>query len=617
MPLLRKRALRSPTFIFVAYVALGCLALLLFRAIFPGEGPPLPIMARGWRMTRWFMDVVAWFPALALSALVVPFGLCMYDARHSGVSGGSRFSVDLFKKCFATPVITAICAASLYALLFFLALPLAQNQERNMRLDGEVYRAAWERAREHGARGEWLAASQFLAVADSIWEDEGRPIDGESLDAEINWADSPYLARMRSEVAINLDRERFARPPERPTPPPPTIANLPGRWEPLTAPEAWGMSQTAYVEGRLFDAHWLATLSQRLAPVGSYESTRAARFAADTWNLIQNQQPTDAAQRARDLYQLKRDGYNAMILGNYERAYFLLREHARLAPRNTDVENFIELSERGLAGVAFFLDETRARMAAGDRFSDVIFSLPTERGGRAVLRLEGLSATADAAFAENLEYMRFDAMSRLELHVRSPFAKLRPFPMEGPEARPQVLVLMRALDRHDGDARWEPIVERIAVDDVRNPGAQLTLDVSYGDFLMLARMGRDVSAMHLVELFDASALSLEAGHVPQVFQAEILNRLGSGLFLLPAAIAAIAAAWFFRARRFPRVFFLPLLVVLPLVFNAMSHLVRAGFNVIGISLTLTVGFPLALVLFSAILAMSFLGSMFLLAAQRG
>ncbi|MCL2600790.1 MAG: hypothetical protein FWD88_06380, partial [Treponema sp.] len=150
-----------------------------------------------------------------------------------------------------------------------------------------------------------------------------------------------------------------------------------------------------------------------------------------------------------------------------------------------------------------------------------------------------------------------------------------------------------------------------------DPGhARFSLNISYDTFLMLSQMRQDVSAMHIGRLSNAARVSRETGYISQVFQAEILNRLGAGLFLLPAAIAAIAIGWYLRTKRFPRYLFIPLLFVLPVVFNGIAYIIRAGLNIIGISLTLGLGFPVALTLFSIILAGAFVCSLFLLAAQK-
>ncbi|MCL2190371.1 MAG: hypothetical protein FWB79_00085 [Treponema sp.] len=591
MPLFSRKTLDSPAFVFFVYVAVGCLAIVAFRLVFPGEAPPLPVFSAGWSRTLVLLDIIALFPALALSALVLPFGMNKFqgESRHSN----SRFSADLFRRCFRVSVVTAIAASVLYALLFFMVLPLAQGGQRNMRLDGETFRMARDRAMAHGEAGEWVAASQFIGIADGIWD------DGQSF---------RYL---RYEVEARLEYARLARG-ERPV----AGRQQPGRWTPVDTAEAMALSRAAFDEGRLFDAHWLATLGRRLAPQGSPESVAAAHLAARAWNLIEGQRPTPAETRRHELFDLKLEGYRAMQSAEanpveWISAFYIFRELAYLTPNDPDVVNFLALSEREIVGVAFFVDEVN--LAIGGTSAGVVFSLPVERGGRAVLRLASFSFARDVAYGIGLEYMLFDHRSRLVLHLTAPYARFTPFMLGGD----RVLVMLRALDRDDPDGRWEPTVEFIADGIAFHPSAQFLLDVGFETLVMLSQMRRDISGMHVGELFDASRVSVETGYIPQVFQAEILNRLGSGLFLLPAAIVAIAAAWYFRTRRFPRYLFVPLLFVLPVVFNGIVYLIRAGLNDVGVSLTLALGFPLALVLFCLILALAFICSLFLLVAQRG
>jgi len=610
IPSINRETLRSPAFVLVAYVVLAALSVLFFRTAFPAEPPPLPVFRGGWRAALWLIDIVALFPALVLSALVLPF--CMDGFRFT--DSFPKFSPNLFKRCFMVPVITAISASVFYALLFFLVLPAAQNSERNMRSRGEIYRMASERALAHYRAGEWVKASQFLGIAGNAW--------GLTVGA---WPDGHELADMTAEVNIHLERMRFVtaedRARERSGP---TVFDIPGLWNPVNTAEAMDKSRAAYADGRLFDAHWLATLGQRLAPQNSPEWADAARFAAHAWNLIEDLSPTPEQARMHELFARKRSGYRAMLAGDWIQAFHVFRELSGLLPGDPDVRNFLEQSTRQLAGVAFFTDEMY--LTVGNTVTGPVFSLPVEIGewrGRAVLRLAGLSFTPDAAFGVGLEYMLFDRQSRLLLHLHAPYARFRPFTVDadGPYPRHYVMVLMRALDRDDPAGRWEHTVESVSdaagVEAVfSREGAWLWLNVDYETFLMLARMRRDVSAMSLGALFDAATVSAEMGYIPQVFEAEILNRLGGGLFLLPLAVAAIAAGWRFRTRRFPRYVFIPLLFVLPVVFNGVVHVVRAGLNVVGISLTLAVGFSAAFFLFWLIMAALFVCSLFLLAAQK-
>jgi len=602
MPLSRN-SLRSPAFVFIAYVAAASLVILGFRLIFPSEVSPLPIFSRDWRLIRAAIEILSLFPAIAFSALIVPFGIPSPDEGTY-----TRFSPHFLQRM-RPPLVTAICAAALHALLFFLILPLAQNFEENMRFRGEMYRLARDEAQAHAREGEWVEASQFIGVCDSVWKD------------------SPELASLRAEVEIHLEEslantglarllaERSAN-----------ISALPGQREPFNAAEALALGEMAFGEGRFLDAHWLATLGRRIAREGSPEAAASARLAARAWNQIESQRPSPEEIRAYSMYQLKLSGYEAMVSGDWIRAFYVFQELAELTPLDPDVERFLAASEKGTREIAFFIDELE--VSPGETQVGTIFSLPGQQGGpsrvgrqdRAVMRVTSLTASPDFAYGIGVEYMAFDSRANLLFSLRAPFAKFLPITLDG---QMQVLVLMRALDRNDSANHWEPqwsVPEDSSQNAMRLEDygmAQITLAVSFETFLMLAQMRHGLPSLNISELFAVTAIAPETGYIPQVFEAEILSRLGSSLFFLPMAVVAIFIGWRFRARRRSHYFIVLLLPVLPLVFNGLVQLCKTGLSVIGASLILAVGFSAALPLFIVILALSFLLSLILLASQHG
>jgi hypothetical protein len=573
------------------YMIAAALLILGFRFIFPGEAPPLPIYSRNWRLIRGAMDLLTFFPALALSALVVPFGLAAYEDYHSS------FSPRFFRRLMA-PIVTAICAALVYGCVCFLFLPLARNHDENLRYKGRLYLLAKERAQAHGKAGEWLEASQFISVCDGIWPN------------------SPELTALRTQIDMRLDQSSFEQGDERAaaraelaagqrSAP---VSSLPGRRQPRDSADAVAEGEAAFQDRRYFDAHWFATLGERLATAGSPDAANAARLAARAWNQIESQQPNRREERLHAVYRLKQSGYEAMVGGDWIRAFYIFQELAAQTPDDPDALNFLAASERGAGEIAFFIDEIEVSL--GEILTGAVFSLPAGARGRAVLRIASLSAAPDYAYGIGVEYMSFDSQSRPLVHVRAPYAKLLPFTLDGQH---RVLILLRALDRHNRDLRWEP---------EWNPGAEtaggrIILDVSYETFLLLSKIRQGLPNLQMDELFAASAIIGGAGYVPQVFEAEILNRLGAALFFLPTSILAIIIGWRFRAKSRARYLFIPLLPVLPIVFNGMTHLYRTVFNTVGIWLILALGFSGALAIFIVMLAVSFIASLIALAAQHG
>jgi len=581
----------SPFFVFAVYVIVASLAIMVFRYIFPGEVSPLPVFSGRWRLIRALIEIITLFPALAFSGLVVPFGMPSEDDFFEGEDTPQ----NLFRR-FQTPIVTAIFAAALYALLFFLILPLAQNSEKNMRFQGELYKLAKHRAEAHRKDHEWVQASQFIGICDSVWKN------------------SPEIDDLRSEVKSNIDKIEASDRRKVEKPKTAEISALPGQKEPVDAGEAIFMGEAAFDKGQFLDAHWLATLAGRIAKPGSPEVDKAANLAAKAWNQIEVLQTSASEEKAHELYLLKKSGYEAFVSGDYILAYYIFKEHAAKSPNDPDTKRFLEASEKGTKEIAFFIDEIGVTL--GDTQINTILSLPiVENGlpGRSVIRIAHLSSTPDVAYGTNMEYMAFDPQSRLLFSMVAPNAKILPITIEG---KPQVHVLMRALDRNSPSEHTEP-KWLIKNENLRQPDdAQFILDMSYETFLEVVKLRQGLSSLRINELYTAARMADKAGYIPQVYEAEIFNRFGGCLFFLPMAIIAIAMGWYFRARRQPRYLFVPLLPVFPIVFNGMVFLYRKTISVIGTSLILAVGFSDAFALLIVFLALSFFISLIILVKQR-
>jgi hypothetical protein len=590
-------AFRSPPAIFILYMIVSGLLILGFRFIFPGEAVPIPYFARSWRIIRGLLDYFGLFPALAMSALVVPFGIAAIQEE-----GYSSFSPKFFQYI-KGPVITAICAAAAYGLVFFLALPLVQNWEANTRSEGSLYRLARERAQVHRKAGEWLEAARFIAVCERIWPG------------------SPEMASLKNEAAIRVEEYRLGEEDERAalraeataTQWDADLSALPNQQQPLDASEALSMGEAAFNEERYFDAHWLATLAERIARPGSPEAVNAARLASRAWNAVQSLAPTARESRIYSIFHLKQSGYEAMVSGDWIRAYYIFQELSGLSPEDPDVANFFVQSERGAKEIAFFIDEIE--LALGEILTGAIFSLPLERvnggPGRGVLRFSGFSGFSDYSYGIGLEYMSFDGEGRPVSRLEAPYAKILPTRLGD---RSRTLILMRALDRHDRNRRWDPIW---AAGAASPPETRLLLDISYEDFLLLSRVRRGVDKLPMGDLLSAAKTLGSGGYIPEVFESEMIYRLSVPLFFLSMAILSIVIGWRYRAGKRPRYLFIPLLLLLPLVFNGLVYLYRNVLNTLGVWAVISLGFSTALVICIAGMAVFFIISLIILAAQHG
>ncbi|MDR1025724.1 MAG: hypothetical protein LBL56_08350 [Treponema sp.] len=654
---IKKESFGSPPALFIYYMLASSLTILIIYLFFPSQGAPLPIFSRDWRFTLGLLEILSLFPALAFSALVVPFGFRIYYDDYRSFS-------PHFLEQFKGPLVIAILAAIVYALLFFLVQPTLQDKRISMTYQGSLYRLARDQARDRALRGRWDEAAGFLRIAGQVWPN------------------SPELAQLRIDTEIEVEGGRIREQDElqmllersqagetwsiqdTSVPAFPNRSALPGQRQPLNTPEALEMAAAAMGEERYYDAHWLATLGLRLAPQGSPEEAAASRAAGLAWDAVSSLAPNTRERELYAIYRLKQSGYEAMVAGDWIRAYYIFRELAKQSPTDPEVGIFLQKSEEGTGSIAFFTDEMGQGM--GSILTNAVFSLPYQPrsggAGRGIIRFSSISLYEDYAYAFGLEFICFDSANRPESAFEAPYAKIVPMTLGG---RDRVVVLMQALDRSDQDQHWEPVwnsLEESAtvrrptlannagnvgnasnagnVNNIGSAGAaggflrssigdnQIMLDLSFESFILLCNTWRGLGVpigstrvspldgFSLGDLFAAAQSLSPYGYVPQVFEAEIIYRLCEPLFFLPAAVIIIIMGWRFRALSRARFVFVPMLFILPLVFNGLVYFYRQVFNILGIFSLLNLGFSATLIIYALAAGILFVLSLIVFAAQH-
>ena len=607
--MLKKESFSSPLGVFIIYVLASALAIMGFRFIFPGEAAPLAHFSVSWRLIRGLLEFIGLFPALAFSALVIPFGLKIH-AREKIAPFSPQFLQFL-----KLPIFTAIVAAGLFSLLIFLVLPLARDYEANLRFQSQLYRFAKEEALKEAAGEEWVEAAQFLAICERIWPG------------------GPEHAKLKTEADIRTEQKRLSQEPPLNARAVASRTGLPGP-QPPNVTEALALAETALAEERYFEAHWLATLGGRLAKPDSVEMARARRLAGRAWSGVNSLAPNIRETKAYNIYRLKREGYEALNTEEWIRAYYIFRELLDLSPDDPDAHKYLALSEEGVKQVAFFIDEME--LTLGKILTGAVFSLPMN-SGRLVMRIASLSTFPDSAYCMGVEMRAFDRDGRPLWSMETPYVKIFPLvlasrggtstePQSGegspltPRASaagsgPGLVVLLRSLDRTDKNRRWEPVV--------RSPGQnapssiQITLPVSWENFLLLSNIHRGLSSLSPADLKRAAENLGSCGYQAQVFETELIRRFAEPLLLLPLGIFAIVIGWRYRALKRSRYMGILMLGILPLVFNGAVNLCRGWVYNLGILAVVSLGFTAAAVIFAAGITVLLVLFLIMLAAQHG
>ena len=591
----KKAILLSPMGIFFIYTLSCGVAIMILRFIFPAEAPPLPYFSIVWRINGGLLHFLAAFPALAISALVIPFGFKIHPAETI-----SSFSPKLFLSL-KSSIVTAIAASVLYAVLFFLAFPLARDQQTNLRLQGNLYNLARHQAQQHALSGEWAEAAQLLEICDKIWPD--------GYQATYLQEEAQFRLQQRRAETIDEPRSPITVGPQ-----------------PLDVIDALNRAHTAMAEERFFDAHWLATIGERLARPGSPELAATRRLASIAWDEVNSLAPTAAETEAFEIFAFKQEGYISLNAQEWIRAYYIFLQLLEISPADPDIHRFFAMSVEGLRQTAFFIDEMST--ALGRILTGAVFSLPLD-SGRAVLRFSSLSILDDTAYGTAAEILAFDRDGQLLWRMETPYVKIMPFAARA--SKQKLVVLLRALDRLDETRRWQPnihVPEQPAIPAIGTVGGNTTvnetvastvlaLPISWDDFTLLSHTMRGLPELSVTETLQAAARLGDFGHKPELFQTELIRRFSEPALLLILGIFSITLGWRLRSFRHPAFLGILMLVAMPIVFYAALNLCRILFSHLALLAVLSLGFITAALALAAFLTVLLALLLIILASQRG
>ncbi|MCL1929247.1 MAG: hypothetical protein FWG07_10720 [Treponema sp.] len=598
----------SPLVVFLLYMAAAFAVICGYQFLYPPK-PMIMVEILGcfslsWRFIGGVIRFIELFPALAFSGLVIPFGLKQHsEGGYAGNTfvGKRGFSSDFLKHLF-WPVITACLSAVTYSLLFFIVLPIAEDISNSIQDRSELFAKAKSIAEKKAGDREWAEASQFIEICESIWKD-----NEEIAKFKLRLVDS--MSSYRQSLAAGRENEN-----EEDT----TLiwTGIPG--DPVNAADALKLSEDAFTAERYYDAHWLATLAERLAGEGAVETGTARTLASKAWEKIQEMEPNSQEKEQFSQYRMKRDAYEAMNYGNWIGAYYTFLELSVLTPNDPDVIKYLEACKDGVAHTAFFIDELN--MAVGAGLNNVVFSFPGANSGRLLVRFNSLALFRDNAYALGIEALASGTDGRLRYRVSSEYAKLVPISgrnSEG-ESTDHTVLLFQALDRADKTNSTEPVWINETEDTDPEIGAnQILVPISFDDFLLLSRVKQGIQTLNLRQLFAAEKIFDDFGYLKENFTAEVLSRMGDAVFFLPMAILTLILGWRYRAMKKPRYVYVPMLVILPVVFHGVVLFYRGVINNLSILLSLSMGLSTAFVFICVGAVVFFLLTLVLLAAQHG
>lgn len=581
------------------YSFAALLSLVAFNLVYPLIDPQaldgsdlLAVFRFKAHFCKGIINFIAYFPAIFMSALIIPFTF-----KPSNKNNGKRFSVsffDLMKK----PHSLCIAGTIIYGIFSLVAMPLLENYYNTIQAQSKLYGEAEAKAYRYAEEGQWYTAAHFMKICDIIWKEDTR------------------LDSLRLDITDGIETLRYGREKKDDTGAEQTGRGAEQR-PPLDAAEALDFAGKAFAEERYYDANWFATVASKLAAPGSIEQTRAVRAAALAWNAIAEIEPTRAQARQYALYARKKDGYEALTGGEVIKAYYIFSALMEDAPNDPDVQTYFALSRQGLASVAFFFDE--ADLITNSTQDDTLFSLANDDfgvGGRIIIRIDSLAYFENCTFAHGMEAIALDARKQPLWTLSAALVKIIP---TGGESDPGTAFLMHPVDRTNENKgeypRWTGYQGAIPRD------TMLFLKLPYEDFLLAtaaaAAAKNSTQGFFPGDLWAAASRLKPLGFIPQVFYAEIIRYFYLPALFLPLSLFALIIGWKYRPRRAVPYALVPMFFILPVIFESLILLIAHIFNLISIWTVISAGWTAACASGICSAVLLFILSIFLLAAQRG
>ena len=305
-----------------------------------------------------------------------------------------------------------------------------------------------------------------------------------------------------------------------------------------------------------YSAHYYATLAQRM------DSTdlESRRIAAIAWEKIASLEPTGSDREAAILFGRKKEGYTALINGDYITAYYIFNELKQVYPNDPDIISYLSKSKEGVAKVSFFLDEAE-KIDPFPGVEKILFINDTEDGSREIVSIGKMVETDEGVFFQHIEAIQFQPDGKVIYHLHAPYGKLI-----------ENHINMSGIHRLNKDQREFPVYYA----GFRHGELDTLLPLRASlDNLSNLRVGvQTARQMSLDALWQVREVLARYGYIKKYLDREIIVRILYPFCFLILSLLSISIGWTYRTRYLSRPSLLSFLFIpiFPLIITMLTSL---------------------------------------------
>jgi tetratricopeptide (TPR) repeat protein len=327
----------------------------------------------------------------------------------------------------------------------------------------------------------------------------------------------------------------------------------------------------------------------------------AQRIAAESRDAIRSLEPDKSEREAKEYFQLKRTGFNALNDGNPIEAYYIFKELTGHSTEDKDIAEFLERSLNDISDKSFFIDEAE-KYSTRPGIENITFlndSKTLISFGKIILLNE------NEAYFFDIEVIQFDN-NKITRHYKAPYGKYYSNSKS---------IIMQAIDRDHVNISIKPTY--FTGTDKEPDNIILKLSPEIIDFKYLGQSVNTIKFMNILELFNYGSIFYKYGYIKEPIQILLLERILKPFTFLIVSFLSVSIGWFLRSRNYSFPWFALLLipVITYLIDNIISLYEYGMALVLAFSLFKT-GFYTALIILIISQAIIFFFSLVSIAAQK-
>ena len=561
--------------VIIIYAAFSLISLFIFGFITIKMPETIYGSAVEYKVYSVLILFFTFLPSILISAFLIGYSWAFGRNSPNRVERFSSVFIEFIKSIFVVGIVCiGICVASAE---FF--SPMVQRKQANMSEITENYSDYLELARYYTAQEEYSYAKFYI--------------------------DNALILRPKAEEALSLSDEIgiYYSSIKKETPEPEKGEN---KIKSGASGDVGYSVSTLVDEARksfkmqeYFNAHYYASLALQIAPSDNGNIDAAKQLAAEAWNML-SENPSGLDENSISIFEKKKQGYFALVNGDFEKAYYIFTSLKQTYPLDLDIQRYHGIAFEKMNTKYFFIDETE-NLQLFEQYRDIYFSNIRIDGGKDVIYIKG--CTAIKKTGSFIQYLRdfslfsFDSEGSLVYSFTVPYAKMSALPLEYTDSGFQEYmnslgekkivpyILLESADRVSDGRFISPVFSHNDGDSAAHLN-HYVLSLPYNDFVQICESSSGADVMPLMTLFQFAGKASLYGFSTEVYFQSLISRLTYPLILLIVFILTASLSWNYRLNstllfKFIWLFTLPFFTFIAyIIFDTVLYLINLLYYVL-------------------------------------